>query len=100
MGPYIRLGFIFYGGIFRRLAKGVKTHGMQNTETLYHFIPCSDITDGVVPDMAHMDFSRGIRKHLQQVIFLFSGVILRAESLILEPDSLPFFFDFFEWVQF
>ena len=64
MGPGIRLGLILDGGVFRRLAKGVKAHRMQNLTAFQPLVTAIDIADGIIAHMAHMDFSRRIGKHL------------------------------------
>src|SRR3989338_5777283 len=99
MRPYIRLGFVFYGRVLRRLAKGVKTHRMQDIVTLHPFIAAVGIADSVIAHMAHMDFSRRIRKHLQEIIFLTLGIRTDVKNFMLPPIFLPLFFNFSKMVS-
>jgi leucyl-tRNA synthetase len=46
-------------------------------------------------DMAHMNASRRIRKHFQQIIFFFIFISGRPKSRVILPESLPFFFNIF-----
>jgi len=99
MRPGIRLGLVFYGGVLRRLAKSVKTHGVQDIETFQSFKTAGYVADSIITHMAHMDFSRRIGKHFQKVEFLFGGIDLRAESFALLPDILPLFLYLFKVVM-
>ncbi|MNU88097.1 hypothetical protein D3C71_779000 [compost metagenome] len=64
VGPILRMNLVLHGGIFGRHAEGVPAHRMQDVETTGTLVAGDDVAHGVVADMAHMDASRWIRKHL------------------------------------
>ncbi|MNZ83004.1 hypothetical protein D3C78_1017200 [compost metagenome] len=64
VGPVLRMNLVLHGGIFGRHAEGVPAHRMQDVETTGTLVAGDDVAHGVVADMAHMDASRWIRKHL------------------------------------
>ena len=84
---------VFDGRVFRRHAERVPADRMQDVKALHTFIARHDIADGVVAYMPHMDFSRRVGKHLQQVVFLFRRVFSYLEGFFLFPFFLPFLFD-------
>jgi hypothetical protein len=45
-----------------------------------------------------MDFARGIGKHLQEIVFLFSGILGHLKEFLAFPDLLPLFFNLFRMI--
>src|SRR3954467_5282466 len=82
------------GGVFRRQAEGVPAHGMQHVEAARPLVARDHVADRVVAGMADMETSRGIREHLQHVIFGPARVFGRDEATALVPDRLPLGFGF------
>ena len=87
------MNFMLDGGVFRGQAESVPAHRMQNIETLHAFITGNDIADGVIADMADMNFAGRIRKHLQQIIFFLLRIFGNLEGFFILPFLLPFFFN-------
>ncbi len=85
---------MFNGCILGRHAKGVPAHGVKHIKTLQAFEARHNIADSVIAHMTHMNTTRRIRKHFQQVKVGLITVIIGFEALVIGPVSLPFFFDF------
>ena len=98
IGPLGRVGLVFDRGVFGWKAKGVPAHRMQDIKTFHPFVAGHNITDGVVPYMAHMDPAGGIGEHLKQIVFLPGSVFCGLEGFFREPFLLPFFFNCLEIV--
>ena len=94
IGPGRGMNIVFDGGIFSRHPESVPSHGVKYIFSAHPFISGNHITDGIVSHMAHVDFSRGIRKHLQKIIFFFRGFFQYFENIVFIPVFLPFRLNF------
>ena len=90
MRPGSRMRALLHGRVFSRQAKGIPAHGMQHLKTAHPFVAGNHITNGVVAHMAHVDFARWIRKHLQHIVFFPSWHVGHPIGLLLLPALLPF----------
>ena len=93
VGPLSGMNFMLDGGVFRGQAESVPAHWMQNVETLHAFITGNNIADGVITDMADMNFTGRIRKHLQQIVFFLLRIFSNFEGIFIFPFFLPFLFN-------
>jgi len=100
IGPSGRMGVVGNRGILRRHAEGVPTHGMQHVKSVHSLIAGHHVADGVVADVAHVNFARRIRKHLQYVVFFLFRVFSYPEQAFFIPDSLPLGLNHFRIVSF
>ena len=91
--PRRRVGSVGDGRVLRRHAEGVPAHRVKNVEALHPFVPGHDVADGVVSNVADVDSTRGVGKHLQKVILLLPRVFRHAKRLFRFPVLLPFLFD-------
>ena len=82
------------GSVFRRHAESIPAHWMNNVESTHRLVPGHHITDSVVAHVSHVDSSRGVGKHFQEIIFGFAGIFGYVENPLIFPNLLPFGFDF------
>lgn len=83
-GPLCWIDASFNGGILSRQTKSIPAHWMYRMVSTESPESRENVRDGVDPDVTHMQRSRRVRKHGQNVLFLSS---YRA---LLLPHSLPF----------
>ncbi len=81
------------GGVFRRHAEGVPTHGMEDVETLHPLVAGDDVPDGIVADMTDMNLPGRVGEHFQEIILFLAGIFLCRKGLLLFPVTLPFLFN-------
>ena len=67
---------------------------MEHVETLRPLVSGDYVAHSVVADVPHVDATRGVREHLEDVIFRPGIGVAGAEGLVLFPDLLPFPFRF------
>ena len=90
-GPIGRADIILYGSIFCRHTESIKTHRVNNIETGHCLITSQYITYGIIAYMSHMEISRRIREHLQNIVLLFILGHLSLIDIAVSPLGLPFF---------
>ena len=91
--PDARMDVMLDGGVFGGQAEGVPSHGMHDVESLHTLETRHYVADGVVTYMAHVQVSRRIGKHFQQIVFFFVLVDMTGVGLFVFPAGLPFGFD-------
>src|SRR5258708_29571697 len=84
--------------IFRRQAKRIPSHRMQDIEPLGAPIAGDEIAHRVVADVPDMQFPRRIGKHFEDIIFWTRWVLRWLKALALMPALLPSRFVFPEIV--
>ena len=88
-----------YGILLRGQSVSVITHGIEHVETLQSLVAGIDITGDITQWVSHMQSCpRGVRKHVEHVVFLFRLVLGHAIGFSFYPSALPFLFDFPEIV--
>jgi len=65
--------------------------GVEHVEALSPLVARHHITQGVVPNVAHMDRTGGVGKHFQHVILFARMVGFSAKRLLVFPSGLPLF---------
>jgi hypothetical protein len=73
---------------------------MKHVEAAHAFVARHHIADGIIAHVAHVDASRGIWKHLEHVVLGLGSISAGAKRLLVGPNALPFFLDFFGLVAF
>ena len=96
VGPFGGMDLVFDGGVFRRHAEGVPTHGMQHVEPPGAHISRDHVAQGVVADMAHMDAPGWVWEHLEDVIFRLRTFIGGGKGAPFFPNGLPLRFGLVE----
>ena len=91
--PLRRMYFILDRRILGGHAKGIEPHRVQHIVSFHRAEARDHISDRIVADMPHVEFSRRIWKHLKHVILRFRIVLLRAAAVLCLPDFLPLRFD-------
>jgi hypothetical protein len=81
VGPGGRWSLVFNGCVFGRHPKGIPTHGLQYVIPLHGHESTDDITDGVIPDMPHVQLARRIGEHAETVEFWLIRIFDRFECL-------------------
>ena len=77
----------------------LKTHGVQDIETLQAFVTGIDVRSDVSQWMSHVQAcAAGVGEHVQYIIFLFCFVFRHLVGFVLHPLFLPFFFNLSEIV--
>ena len=93
ISPLFGVDFAFYGCIFRRQTKGIKTDGEHDIETLHAQVTSTRITGGHGIPMTDVQISGWIRQHRQGVIFRPGWVDIGMIQTISLPFNLPSGFD-------
>ena len=91
--PLRRMYFVLDRRILGGHAKGIEPHRVQHIVSFHRAEARDHISDRIVADMPHVEFSRRIRKHLKHVILRFRIVLLRAAAVLCLPDFLPLRFN-------
>ena len=92
-GPVPGVNAALHGGIFRRKPERVPAHRMEDIEAAGTPVSGDDIAEGVVANMPHMDPSRRIGEHFQNVIFRLFRPGLGGKAVAVVPARLPFGLD-------
>ena len=79
---------MLYGGILGWQAKCVPAHGLQYIFALHALIASNDIGDGVIANMAHVQFATGVGEHGEAVKFFSRIVSLYCEAPRFSPRVL------------
>ena len=82
------------GSVFRRHAECIPAHGMNNVKSTHGLVTGHHIADSVVAHVSHVDSSRGVGKHFQEIILGLAGIFGYIEDPLIFPNALPFGFDF------
>ncbi len=93
IGPFGRMDFVFDGGVFRGHTEGVPANRMQDVKSFHALVAGDHVPDGIITNMADMDFAGRVGKHLQQVVFFLLWVFGNLKDFFFIPFFLPFFFD-------
>ncbi len=83
---------VFDGGVFSGQAEGIPAHGVNNIVAPHAQEAGQDIPNGVDAHMSHMQLSRRVGKHLQNIVLGPGGVPFRPELHLLLPAPLPLLF--------
>ena len=89
IGPGLGMNLVLHRRIFSRHTEGVPAHRMQNVVAAGTLVASHNVAHRVVADMAHMDASRRIGEHLEDVVFLARISVVRLEDLVFRPFCLP-----------
>ena len=89
VGPLCRMDLLLHGGVFRGQAESVPSHGMEHVEAAGALVAGNDVAHGVVADMAHVDAARGVREHLEDVVFGLLHILFDGEGVAPVPCRLP-----------
>ena len=98
--------YVFHRGHFRMLTGldgillggqsiGIVAHRMEHIESFQSLVASKNIAGNVAQRMPHMKSgSRGIRKHIEHIIFGFVVIDFTAIRMVVAPPLLPFLFNF------
>ncbi len=89
-GPFLRVSPVLYRSIFSRQPKCVIAHRIQDIVALHSLVTGQRITNGIIPEVAHMQPSAWIGIHLKAIELLLIRVFLCLEYSSLFPFLLPF----------
>ena len=92
VSPGAGVDLTFHRGVFGGHAERVPAHRMQDVEPLGALVAGKDVAHRIVADVAHMNASRGVGKHLKHVAFGLLVVLGGPENLVFFPDMLPITF--------
>ncbi len=92
VSPIARIDLVVARRVLGRQAEGVPSHWVKDIVAIGAAIARDNVAHRVVADVPHMDTPRGIREHLEHIIFRARIVVLRLEELCLIPGFLPFGF--------
>ena len=82
------------GILLCRQTVGVIAHGVQNVESLLTLIAGIDITGDISQWMSYMQTcTTGVRKHVENIVFLLVLILNNTIGLLFNPSLLPFLFD-------
>ena len=87
------------GRILRRKAERIPPHGIQNVVSLHPTHPGDHVPDRIVPHVPHVDPTRWIGKHLEDIILRPALDPLRHEQTVAPPRRLPSRFDILRVVE-
>ncbi len=76
---------LFDGGVLRRQAEGVPTHGLQYVLAQHALVAGDHVPDGVVAHMPHVEAPGGVGEHGQAIEFLPGRVFHRLEGSVFFP---------------
>ena len=91
--PIARSGAALDRRVFRRQSERVPSDRMQHVESAHAFVARHGVADRVIPHVAHVQSTGGIRQHLEDVIFRLAGLRIRLERAFALPAFAPLFFD-------
>ena len=91
---------VLYGSVLSGKSKGIESHGMKDVIAVHLLESGHHVSDGIVPDVTHVEFSRRIREHLEAIEFFAFGIVGGLKDFFFFPDLLPFLFYFCEFVTF
>ena len=91
---------VLYRRVFRGKTEGVPSDGVENVKTPCFFESRDDVSDRVVPDVAHVDSPRRVGEHLEDVVLFPGRVFGDLVGVFFRPEILPFFLDFSGFVFF
>ena len=89
VGPVGRVYLALKGCVLRGQPEGIPTDRMQHIVAPRALVPRYNVTQRVVANVAHVDRTRGVGKHLQHVVLFTAGIGFGAKGLLLIPDGLP-----------
>ena len=92
IGPVRWLYTMLNSSILCWHTKGIKTHWMNNIKALHSLVASQNITNGIIPHMAHMQIARWIWEHFQGIILWLLWVHLGLINILSQPFGLPFLF--------
>ena len=98
----LRMGPRLHRILFRRQAKGIPAHGVEDIVSLHPLVATPDVAGGIALGMPHVKPRPGrIGKHVQHIDFLPGGIaVYRTECLVPRPEILPLGLDFRRFVDF
>jgi len=88
--PLGRMNAVLDGRVLGRHSEGVPAHGMQHVVSVHALEPGDNVANGIVAYVPHVDTSRGIREHLQDVVFGAGRIDFAMKHALFFPDALPF----------
>jgi hypothetical protein len=71
---------------------------MQDIESPHSLIAGEGVSNGIIPDMAHMNPSGRVGEHFQTVELWSIALVFRSECIAFFPNGLNIGFDFFKEV--
>ena len=92
-------GPLLHGGVLCGHAKGIPPHRVQDVEALGPFITRDNITHSIISYVTHVNTSRRIREHFEDIIFGFGGVDLDIKAASFVPALLPLGLGFFNVIS-
>ena len=88
-GPGARMDALFHRRIFGWHAERIPAHRVEHFVPLRAAVAGEDVAHGVVADVAHVDASAGIRKHLKDIGLGLGRSAVGAEAAVCLPPLLP-----------
>ena len=92
ISPVCRGDPFAHGRVFRREAKSIPAHGLQDILTEHALESRHDVPYGVISNVAHMKAAARIREHREAVVFFKARIFLGAKDPLLLPQALDFGF--------
>ena len=82
------------GELFSREAECVESHRMEHIEATHPLVSADNITGDISQRMTHMQSGAGrIGKHVQDIVFLLTGIFFDMVDLLIDPFLLPLGFN-------
>ena len=89
VGPGLGMDLALHGGVLRRHAEGVPSHGMEHIEPHGALEARDHVAHRVVAHVPHMDAPRRVGEHFQHVVFRPRILVAGGEDAPLFPHLLP-----------
>ena len=92
--PSPRMDVVVHRGVLGGHAERVPSHRMEDVESLRLAIARNHVAHRVIAHVPHVDFARGVREHLKDVVFGLRFVFAGAEYSRVVPSLPPTRFKF------
>ena len=92
--PRPRMDVVVHRGVLCGHAERVPPHRMENVESLGLAVARYHVAHRVIAHVPHVDFARGVRKHLEDIVFGLRFVSAGAENTRVVPSLPPARFKF------
>ena len=91
IGPCGGLGVVLDGRVLSGKTESVETDGMQHVVAAHTGLAGHGVADGVVAGVAHVQVTRRVREHLEDVLLGLGGIGVHSEEILLLPGLHPLF---------
>ena len=85
---------VLYGRVFSGQPEGVPADGMENVKSPCPFESGDHVSDRIIPHVSHVDSSRWVGEHLENVVLFPGGLLGDLVGIFFRPEILPLFLDF------